>query len=565
MSLWSNIVSKLKEIFKMIGGRTIEQTLHVTPIMSSQMEHAIELWTDMYKGEAYWLKEPTDYDPVRIVSLGLPSLIASEKARTALLEFKSEITTPTKEVEKKNPKYKDPEPDEFGNIIPSMEPKTIVEDKPITSTDRAEYLNEQYEKLKKQLRKQIEYGIAKGGLVIKPYLVANKVDKTDKQKNAKADWQMEFDFIQADSFYPLAFDASGQITEAAFIQTQIEKDVIYRRLEYHRWKNNSITIINKAFKASSNQNQGDVSGLDLGHEIPLSTVSAWKDLKEKVEIKNIQKPLFAYFRMPEANTVDTSSPLGVSGYSRAVNLIKDADMQYSRLLWEYEAGEMAIDIDRDAMAFKEDPKGNMHSVNPRMQARLFRTIDLGESDTYQPYSPVLRDTSFIQGLNAILMRIEDVTGLSRGTLSDVTQEARTATEIKILKQRSFQTNADIQQAIEDCLKDVVYIMNAYCDLYDITKAGEYDVSFEWDDSIIVDVDTELTKQITLLQNGLTSKLEVRKWYFGETDRQAEEALKAISEEGMQDMENEMVMNSNFENDNPFQKKDKPKPPKGEEE
>jgi len=561
MSLWSNIVSKLKEIFKMIGGRTIEQTLHVTPIMSSQMEHAIELWTDMYKGEAYWLKEPTDYDPVRIVSLGLPSLIASEKARTALLEFKSEITTPTKEVEKKNPKYKDPEPDEFGNIIPSMEPKTIVEDKPVTSTDRAEYLNEQYEKLKKQLRKQIEYGIAKGGLVIKPYLVANKVDKTDKQKNAKADWQMEFDFIQADSFYPLAFDASGQITEAAFIQTQIEKDVIYRRLEYHRWKNNSITIINKAFKASTNQNQGDVSGLDLGHEIPLSTVSSWKDLKEKVEIKNIQKPLFAYFKMPEANTVDTSSPLGVSGYSRAVNLIKDADMQYSRLLWEYEAGEMAIDIDRDAMAFKEDPKGNMHSVNPRMQARLFRTIDLGESDTYQPYSPVLRDTSFIQGLNAILMRIEDVTGLSRGTLSDVTQEARTATEIKILKQRSFQTNADIQQAIEDCLKDVVYIMNAYCDLYDITKAGEYDVSFEWDDSIIVDVDTELTKQITLLQNGLTSKLEVRKWYFGETDRQAEEALKAISEEGMQDMENEMVMNSNFENDNPFQKKkeNKPKP------
>lgn len=565
MSLWSNIVSKLKEIFKMIGGRTIEQTLHVTPIMSSQMEHAIELWTDMYKGEAYWLKEPTDYDPVRIVSLGLPSLIASEKARTALLEFKSEITTPTKEVEKKNPKYKDPEPDEFGNIIPSMEPKTIVEDKPVTSTDRAEYLNEQYEKLKKQLRKQIEYGIAKGGLVIKPYLVANKVDKTDKQKNAKADWQMEFDFIQADSFYPLAFDASGQITEAAFIQTQIEKDVIYRRLEYHRWKNNSITIINKAFKASSNQNQGDVSGLDLGHEIPLSTVSAWKDLKEKVEIKNIQKPLFAYFKMPEANTVDTNSPLGVSGYSRAVNLIKDADMQYSRLLWEYEAGEMAIDIDRDAMSFKEDPKGNYHTVPNRMQARLFRTIDLGESDTYQPYAPVLRDTSFIQGLNAILMRIEDVTGLSRGTLSDVTQEARTATEIKILKQRSFQTNADIQQAIEDCLKDVVYIMNAYCDLYEITKAGEYDVSFEWDDSIIVDVDTELTKQITLLQNGLTSKLEVRKWYFGETDRQAEEALKAISEEGMQDMENEMVMNSNFENDNPFQKKDKPKPSKGDEE
>ena len=541
MALWSNIVSKLKEILKkMVGSRTIEQTLHVTPIMSSQMEHAIELWDSMYKGEAPWLKEPSAQDPVRIVSLGLPSLIASEKARTALLEFQSEITTPTKEVEKANPNYKEPEPDEFGNIIPSMEPKTITEDKPVTSTDRAEYLNTQYEKLKKQLRKQIEYGIAKGGLVIKPYPVANVID--DKE----TDWQLEFDFIQADSFFPLAFDASGQITEAAFIQTQVEKDIVYRRLEYHKWQNNKVTIINKAFKSNNNSTQGGTTGLDLGQEIPLTTVSSWKDLKDKVEIKDIQKPLFAYFKMPEANTVDTTSPLGVSGYSRSVNLIKDADMQYSRLLWEYEAGEMAIDIDRDAMAFKEDGRGNYQTTQNHLQARLFRTVDLGESDTYQPYAPALRDSSFIQGLNAILMRIEDVSGLSRGTLSDVTQEARTATEIKILKQRSYQTNADIQQAIEDCLKDVIYVMNAYCDLYGITKDGKYDVSFEWDDSIIVDVDTELGKQMTLLQNGLTSKKEVRMWYFGETERQAEEALKAISEESMGDMENELIMDSNRE-------------------
>lgn len=539
MSFWSVIVSKIKEIIKkMVGSRTIEQTLHLTPIMSSQMENAIELWADMYKGQAPWLKEPNFNDPVRIVSLGLPALIASEKARTALLEFESEITTPVKEIEKPNPNYSLPTPDDYGNIVPSFEPKTLIEEKPLTATARAEYLNEQYKKLKKQLRKQIEYGIAKGGMVIKPYLVANKIDDKD------TDWQIEFDFIQADSFYPLAFDASGQITEAAFVQTQVEKDVVYRRLEYHRWKNNTVTIVNKAFKSTNNSNQGDMTGLDLGQEIPLTAVSTWKDLKDTVTIKNIQKPLFAYFRMPEANTVDTSSPLGVSGFSRAVNLIKDADMQYSRLLWEYEAGEMAIDIDRDAMSFKEDGKGNMHTVPNQMQARLFRTIDLGESDTYQPYAPSLRDTSFIQGLNAILMRIEDVTGLSRGTLSDASIEAKTATEIKILKQRSYQTNADIQQSLEDTLRDVVYIMNAYCDLYEITKAGDYDVSFEWDDSILVDVDTELTKQITLLQNGLTSKEEVRQWYFGETERQAQEALQKINQENAQSAESDMIMSQN---------------------
>ena len=543
MSLFSVISLKLKEIINgMVGARTIEQKLHVTPIISSQMQEAIELWTDMYKNEAPWLHEPTFADPSRVVSLGLPAMIASEKARTALLEMQSEITTPTEEVEIDNPNYSDePKIDVFGNIIPSVEPEKITEDRPKTSTDRAEYLNTQYEKLKTNLRTQLEYGIAKGGLVVKPYVVKNQ------GLDGEEIYEIEFDYIQADAFYPLAFNSAGEITEAGFIQTKTVGNIVYRRLEYHKWKNNTVTVYNTAYKSTAGQQDGDNLGLDLGQEIPLTEVDEWKDLKPKTDVNFVTKPLFAYFKMPEANTIDTTSPLGISGFAKAKDLIKDADMQYSRLLWEYEAGEMAIDIDRDAMNFLDDGKGDTHRVMGRLQQRLYRPIDLGESDTYQPYAPTLRDTQYIQGLNTILMRIEDVTGLSRGTLCDASSEARTATELKILKQRSYQTNADIQQAIERMLKDVIYIMNAYCDLYEITKEGEYDVSFEWDDSILVDVDEELNKQLSLLQNGLTSKEEVRMWYFGETERQAKEALLKIDGENAQAMEQELAMESNKSN------------------
>lgn len=543
MSFWSTIAYKIKEMLsKMIGARTIEQKLHVTPSISTQMEHAIELWTDMYKGQAPWLHEPTWADPTRVVSLGLPSLIASEKARTALLEFQSEITTPTEEVEVENPEYikaQEAQQTMGQQFLVTSQPPTIKEDRPVGSTDRAEFLNKQYDKLKKNLRKYVEYGIAKGGLVIKPYVVIN----TDEEGQSVS--SIEYDFIQADAFYPLAFDNSGNITEAAFLQSKIEKDTIYRRLEYHRWKGNTVEVLNSAFKSTNNQNQGDMSGIDLGQEVPLTSVNEWKDLQPKTTISGVTKPLFAYFKMPQANTIDMSSPLGVSGYSRAVDLIKDADIQYSRLLWEYEGGEMAIDIDRDAFGFQNDAKGNAHSVPNKLQARLYRSIDLGESNTYQPYAPSLRDSSYLQGLNAILMRIEDAVALSRGTLSDSSAEARTATELKILKQRSYQENAEIQQAIEDALRDVVYIMDVYCDLYKLTPKGEYDISFEWDDSIITDVDVELNKRITLMQNGLISKLELRQWYFGETERQAQDALIKIDEENQQAMENNMMMQSNF--------------------
>lgn len=538
MSMWSNIAYRLREIIrKMIGAKTIEQTLKIAPTISSQMENAIQLWSDMYGDKSPWVHEPTYNDPSRVVSLGLPAMIASEKARTALIELASEITTPMKDVEVDNPNYTPAQPDELGILIPTAEPKTIIESRPIGNIERAKYLNTQYTKLKRQLRKQIEYGIAKGGIVFKPYVVIKNDDENGQQI------EIEFDYIQADAFYPLTFDPAKRITEAAFVQTKIEKEIIYRRLEYHKWENNTVTIINRAFKSVNNNSSG-MADIDLGHEIQLKEVPEWASLQPETVIKNVDRPLFAYFRMPEANTVDTTSPLGVSGYSRAINLIRDADMQYSRLLWEYEAGEIAINVDRDAFTYLEDGQGNQHTVLGNMQNRLYRRMDITNDELFEPFAPSLRDNNYIEGLNAILMRIEDVCGISRGTLSDSIDIARTATELKILKQRSYQTNVDIQRAIQMTLEDVIYIMNVYCTLYNITPEGEYDVSFEWDDSLIIDIDAELEKRIVLQQNGLVSKVENRMWYFGETERQAQEALTKIADEQRQDVETDLVRETN---------------------
>lgn len=549
MSIWNTIIAKLREMLGMISSKDIEKELNLNYAISPQMEDAIHMWSDMYKDKASWLHEPDENNPVRIASLGLATMIASEKARLALLEFESEISTPTEEVEVPNPDYPgektyatDMDGEKFP--VPAIEPpKTKTEERPIGDTQRAEYLERQYKKLRRQLRKQIEYGIAKGGLVIKPYIVTNALPDDDTasytvQSDIKPTTEIDFEFVQADSFYPLAFTPAGKITEAAFIQTKQDKAVTYHRLEYHKWDNNVVTVINKAYKSTSNS--GDMSLSNLGKEISLQEVPEWKDFQPVTIIKDVTKPMFAYFRMPDANIIDTKSPLGVSGFARAVNLIKNADFIYSTLLWEYEGGALAIDIDRDALKV-DDANGNDFTRLTMLQERLYRKIDLGSSsDTYQPFAPSLRDTNYINGLNTVLMRIEDTCGISRGTLSDAADVARTATELRILKQRSYQTNQDIQKAIEEALRDVIYIMNVYADLYNITPKGDYDISFEWDDSIMVDADEELEKRILLMQNGLASKVENRMWYFGETERQAREALAQIDSEQQQNQQMAMM-------------------------
>lgn len=161
--MFSTLWNKLKEILaKMIGPRTVENTLSKAPIISSKMTEAIELWGDMYEDHAPWLKEPTYADHETVRSLGLPAFIASEKARMAVLELKSEITAPTETIESDNPNYQPPSVDEFGRVSVSQESKTIVEDKPIGPTERAEFMNDCYKnKLLKHLRRQLEYGIAR--------------------------------------------------------------------------------------------------------------------------------------------------------------------------------------------------------------------------------------------------------------------------------------------------------------------------------------------------------------------------------------------------------------------
>lgn len=590
MISFSQILAKLKEVFaKMIGTKSIENVLHVAPVMSSQMQHQIQLWEDMYTGKSPWLKQATFEDPSVVVGLGLPQQIANEKARTALLEFKSEITTPMKEVETPREdagsnileRFKQSNTDDTNNTSSnSTESKenasnnatnqfsryntaqfhpqaTVKELVPKGPTERAEYLNKTYQKkILKKLRTQIECGIALGGLVIKPYVILNNTNEetaengenvlTLKKELDKAD--MEFEFVYANNYYPLAFNGSGDITEAAFIERKVDKDITYSRLEHQKYENHTVTITNTAYKSTARTFESDA---DLGEEIKLIDVPGWENIAPITVIKNVDRLLFAYFKMPEANTVDMYSPLGVSGFDKAIHLIEEADKQFSRLLWEYEGGELAIDIDRDALRDTEvrDEKGELiiASRMGHLQQRLYRPVDIGaDGDTYNQYAPSLRDASYISGLNTILMHIEDVTGLSRGTLSQVdVVEARTATELKIIKQRSYQTNAEIQAAIQTCLEDLVYVMDVLCDLYDITPEGEYETSFEWDDSILVDKDEELGRNISLVHEGIMSKKELRMWYKGETERQAREALLEVQEENRIAVEDNIMTQMDF--------------------
>ena len=369
-----------------------------------------------------------------------------------------------------------------------------------------EFLNEQYQRVIEDMREVTEYAAAKGGLIFKPYVDGDRI---------------AVDYVQADLFFPTKYDSSGNITGCIFVDRKKKGSVIYSRLEQHELVEGGYRITNRAYKNTV----GDDS---LGNRIPLTAVEEWKDLSPEVFIPDIEKPLYGYFKIPITNNIDTRSPLGCSVYSRAVNLIKEADKQYSRILWEYEGSELAINAASDLF------KANMKL--PEGKDRLYVKIDTDQEDFFKEWSPQIRDQSLFNGLNRLLQRIEFACGLAYGTLSDMQMVAKTATEIKASKQRTYSTVSDIQKSLEHALTDLVDAMNVWARLYGLGSSGEYEVSFEWDDSLAMDMDTEYNLMLREVSAGILKPEYYLKRRYGITDEQLKEMMPEPFDDGVGDDE-----------------------------
>ena len=222
--------------------------------------------------------------------------------------------------------------------------------------------------------------------------------------------------------------------------------------------------------------------------------------------------------------MDDTSPLGVSVYSRAINDIKEADNQWTRLLWEFEGSELAIDA--DITLFKKDDKGNYEF--PKGKDRLFRMMDLDDNaEKYKVFAPAIRDENFINGFNAILRRIEFNVGLAYGTLSDPNTVDKTAEEIKASKQRSYSTVSDIQKSLQTALEQLVYAMDVMAQLSGLSGRKKYEMSFDWDDSIVIDKEQELA---SMQQDAVAGFIRKELYVAAKYGVSEEEALKMMPQQ-----------------------------------
>ncbi len=446
----------VKGVWKMLSKETVEQALKIKTAVTDEMDRAMQTALQVYTNNAGWLKKD-------VVSLQLGASISEEFARLTTLEMKSEVT---------------------GSL-------------------RADFIQEQYNKILEQLKDKLTLFNAVGGGFFKPYFNQRKI---------------EIDFIPQTDCKPLKFNSAGNITSVVFTSQIAKGDKIYTRLETHTLHPENVYVVeNKVYKTHKN------SPSLLGVQANINEVEEWYNLSEQIVLQNVEKPLFAYYKVPNSNNIDTKSCLGISVFAKAIDSIAKADIQFSRLDYEYDSAKRKIYVDE--LATRKDT-----NTGKIVLADVVQKLNTGKEDFYNEFSPVVRDEAYIRGLNKIKQEIEFQCNLAYGTISDPTAVDKTATEIKTSKQRNYATVSQMQKSLENALKHLLYIIDTYITLYELAPTGEYEASFEWDDSIIVDAEAEQRISMQEVNAKLISKKRYLMRRYGLAQEQAEELLTEVEAE-----------------------------------
>lgn len=410
-----SILSTIKGWFSMLYKPRAKEEFNIAPINSSQMDAWVQECINIYQGNPSWLNEDEHIDTVNFAKS-----VCSEVARLAMLATSIKID----------------------------------------GSARANWLQQQVEKIYYQLREWIEYGCAYGTIILKP--------------------NGETVQIYTPGEYEVTAHTNGKITGVVFHNWEKRGKQWYTLLEYHRFEDKKYTITNKCYL-------GDYPD-DTKKQVDIAS-SPWHDLAEEAYIDNVDGMLFGVFRTPQANNIDMASPCGLPIFSEAVQELRDLDIAYSRNAEEIFDSSRTVLLDSDAMISGGGKKvvnsaaGFEHRRQAMKLPRVVRNIQGdGKELFYQEINPELNTEMRLKGLNALLNQIGYKSGFSNGHfVFNESGGIQTATQVEADQQRTIQLIKDVRDRTESCLGGLIYALDVFADLYDYAPAGSYEIVYNFGD------------------------------------------------------------------------------------
>lgn len=338
-------------------------------------------------------------------------------------------------------------------------------------------------------------------------------------------WNGEtWDFILPGNFGITAKDDNGEIVGAIFAAHTAQGSRHFTRLEYHRFEGSTAEggklykITNKAFE-NRLSTKGEVT---LGEEVALDKVDAWAHLAPEVTITNLETPLFGYYRVPGANTVDPSSPLGLSVFANAIAELKAIDIAVSRKNTEIEDSKHITFVGQQLIQNAQ----NRNVELPRFVKGLGMGLSDGEVSAIHEHAPTLLTDARIKDINFDLSMAGVKCGFSEGVfVLDGQTGMITATQVEADDRDTIQTIKTDRDALKDAITQALAGADALVTLYNLAPLGEYEVNFNFGDVTYNYEEDKASWRAYVMQGW------VPKWmYFVKFEGMSEEEAKAMTAE-----------------------------------
>ncbi|MCC8128616.1 MAG: hypothetical protein LIO51_01580 [Clostridiales bacterium] len=332
----------------------------------------------------------------------------------------------------------------------------------IDGGDRGAWLQSQIDRDYFQLRAWVEQAAAYGTVLLKP--------------NGRGfDLFTPFDII-------LVSYSGDEIQGVIFKDSYVEGEQYYTRLEYHRFEQGEdgsrpYYISNRAFVSRSEEALGRRVALEETH---------WAGLMEetppilKANGESLDGPMFGVLRMPGANHIAPTSPLGLPVFCNALEELRDLDVAYSRNAGEiFDSEKLILADDRLLLPDGTKVKGKHRPKLPHYVRNVFGS---GAEDFYQEIVPSLNTETRLTGINALLSQMGYKCGFSNGyfVFSEKTGMV-TATQVEADDRRTIQLIKDVRDRLESCLDGAIYALSVYADLYALAPAGMYQITYDFGD------------------------------------------------------------------------------------
>jgi A118 family predicted phage portal protein len=456
------VINTLKRWLGMFFKAKAKEVFDITSQESAEMAEFIDMCEAIYRGRPDWLEED-------VKTINFAKTICEEYGKLAML----------------------------GTSIK------------VDGSARGDWLQKQIDMIYFNLRKWVEYATAYGTVILKP-------------NGTTIDLVLPNQFI-------ITEEQNGKITGIVFNNHTTSKDgkTHYTRLEYHRFINDIYVITNKCYEGI-NEN-------DLSKKINIED-SPWGGLKDEVGISFLEKPLYSVLKTPIANSIDINSCMGMPMFSQAIEELKDLDIAYSRRSEEIYDSQRTTLLDADRMPVRGNnqslmaiaPEQAWENTKKRMKLpRFIRNVDGSDGkDFFQDIQPELNTTERNVGINAYLSEIGFKCGFSNGyfVFNEKTGMI-TATQVESDDRRTLGTIKDLRDCLESAIKDLVYALDKFADLYGLAPIGVYEVVCDFGD-ITYNREEDRQRWWTYVQSG-----KVPAWmYFVKFEGFTEEEAKVMQEE-----------------------------------